>query len=329
MSWYYWQKEDIAESRARSQKKLARLAKEMGPLQPIQKLTHRTKIAASFWGRSWCQHLESLGDYSNRLPRGRTYVRDGSVRHLHIEAGCINALVVGSDLYEQTIRIQTLAPEKWQNILRRCQGRIGSLIELLQGKISAEILTIVTDREEGLFPLPGEIRFDCSCPDYASMCKHIAAVLYGVGARLDENPELLFTLRGVNHEALLATAAEGMADTVHSGTGSKSRRRLTGVDLGAVFGEEWQGVVSSPAEVVSAENPPSAAQIENPAPQDVPREPRDGYGAESSPPLPIKKSPRNKKALAKASKSSKVSKKTSGASSKRPMKRKPRPKNPA
>ena len=192
--------------RARARREMDKLRRKGKNVQPVE-IEGRT-IARSFWGKRWCDHLESFSDYANRLPRGRTYVRNGSVCHLEIRSGRIAAIVSGSELYDVTIRIGTLKAAVWKSIKARCSGQIGSVLELLQGKLSKQVMGVVTDREHGLFPKPGEIRFDCSCPDWATMCKHVAAVLYGVGSRLDDRPESLFLLRGVDSAELIAT---GMA----------------------------------------------------------------------------------------------------------------------
>ena len=234
MSWsHFGPYVSVAERKAKALKKIKSLQAKGRMIEPLGELTHRLKIATSFWGRAWCLHLESFSDHENRLPRGRTYVRNGSVLHLGIESETVNALVQGSELYELTIRIAPLPPKTWQQIKARSQGKIGSLIELLQGKISDEIMAIVTDQNEGLFPRPKEIQFNCNCPDWASMCKHVAAVMYGVGARLDTAPELLFKLRGVDHNELIAIKDT----TALSGKGGSSRRRRIDADsLSAVFG---------------------------------------------------------------------------------------------
>ena len=162
-------------------------------------------IARSFWGKGWCAHLESFSDFANRLPRGRTYVRNGSVCHLRIQPGNVEAIVSGSDLYHVSIGIEALRAATWASIKARCSGQIGSALELLQGKLSERVMSVVIDRCRGLFPKPGEIALHCTCPDWARMCKHVAAVLYGVGNRLDDRPELLFVLRGVDVDELIAT----------------------------------------------------------------------------------------------------------------------------
>ena len=196
----------VAERRRRAKKKMEALRKKGVDVQPVE--IEGRQIANTFWGKAWCDHLESFSDFENRLPRGRTYVRNGSVCHLAIAKGSIEAKVSGSELYTVKVSIKTLPSKKWTSLKQRSAGQVGSLLELLQGKLSEHVMEVVTDRKEGLFPLPGEISFHCSCPDWASMCKHVAAVFYGIGARLDAKPELLFLLRGVNHEELIQADAE-------------------------------------------------------------------------------------------------------------------------
>ena len=193
----------VAARRAKALREMNKLRKKGKDIQPVE-IEGRT-IARSFWGKRWCEHLESFSDYANRLPRGRTYVRNGSVCHLAIQPGRIDAIVSGSELYDVTIRIDKLKAVVWKSVKTRCSGQIGSMLELLQGKLSQQVMGVVTDRDRGLFPKPGEIKLDCSCPDWASMCKHVASVLYGVGSRLDDRPESLFLLRGVDTAELIAT----------------------------------------------------------------------------------------------------------------------------
>jgi uncharacterized Zn finger protein len=234
----------VAERRRRAKKKMEALRKKGVDVQPVE--IEGRKIATSFWGEAWCDHLESFSDYENRLPRGRTYVRNGSVCHLAISKGQIEAKVSGSELYTVKIKIKTLAPNKWNSLKQRCGGRIGSLLELLEGRLSDHVMEVVTDRQEGLFPLPKEISLGCSCPDWAVMCKHVAAVLYGVGARLDSKPELLFTLRGVNHEDLIQSDAE---QAVAAATSRGKSKRLATSEIGEVFGIEIDaGSAETPVE---------------------------------------------------------------------------------
>lgn len=228
----------VAARRAKALKQMGKLRKKGMEIQPIE-IAGRI-IARSYWGKGWCDHLDSFSDYSNRLPRGRTYVRNGSVCHLDIRKGEVEAIVSGSSLYTINIKINPLTQSKWGALKKQCTGKIGSLLELLQGRLSDEIMDVVTDRKNGLFPLSGEIEMDCNCPDGAGMCKHIAAVVYGIGARLDTRPELLFLLRGVNHEELIDT--DTAATQITGGKSQRNRRRTIASDaLEDVFGVELEG----------------------------------------------------------------------------------------
>ena len=219
----------VAERRRRAAKKVASL-KAGRDISPVE-ITGR-KIATTFWGQAWCKNLEAYSDYSNRLPRGRTYVRNGSVLDLQIDAGHVRTLVSGTDLYTVDIEIKSLAKKRWMQIKGRCAGQIDSLVELLQGSISKSVMEIVTRKGEGLFPSPREISLTCSCPDWATMCKHVAATLYGVGARLDDEPELLFTLRGVDPTEMVEAAVDRPA-----GNGKSRKGRVLETDeLSSVFG---------------------------------------------------------------------------------------------
>ncbi|MFP4673721.1 MAG: hypothetical protein ACLFO5_03925 [Opitutales bacterium] len=235
MSWFDGQPYiPVAQRKKRAERQVKELRKQGCEIYPVDGIKPRGKIATSFWGHAWCRHLESFSDYENRLPRGRSYVRNSLVLHLAIETGEIQAMVQGSELYELVISIDPIEAGKWEAIKAGCRGRIGSLIELLQGRISDEIMQVVTDRENGLFPTPGEIHFNCNCPDYADMCKHVAAALYGVGARLDSAPELLFKLRGVEQSELIAF--EATTEALAGGRRSGRRRTLSADAIGSVFG---------------------------------------------------------------------------------------------
>jgi uncharacterized Zn finger protein len=239
MSWYeYAPYVSVAQRRANAKRELAALEKKTGhKADPV--VLDGKKIAVTFWGKAWCDNLEAYGDFANRLPRGRTYVRNGSVCDLSVKPGKVTARVCGSELYDVTVTVKPLAADKWAAVKRACAGQIGSLVELLKGKLSAQVMKVVTDRPGGLFPAPREIEMDCSCPDYATMCKHVAAALYGIGARLDRQPELLFTLRGVDHLELIAEAGNTpvtAAATDKAGGAGGGKRRLAAGDLGDVFG---------------------------------------------------------------------------------------------
>jgi uncharacterized Zn finger protein len=199
----------VASRRQKAAKTAAKLANKGQTLSPVT--ASRGAIAQSFWGKSWCQNLERYSDYANRLPRGRTYLRNGSVIDLKIGAGEVTAQVMGSTLYRIKVKISEVASAHWKSIAGDCARSIDTLVELLQGQLSTSVMERITRPGTGLFPSPKEISFSCTCPDSAAMCKHIAATLYGIGARLDAEPELLFGLRKVDAKELIARAGEGDA----------------------------------------------------------------------------------------------------------------------
>lgn len=179
-----------AERRRKALREMEKRRKQGHPVSPV--IIEGRAIAKTFWGKAWCENLERYSDFSNRLPRGRTYVRNGSVTDLQISPGTIQALVSGSELYEVTVKVAPVGKASWKSIRTDCAGAIDSLVELLQGRFSQGVMERICRQKTGLFPSPKEIQLACSCPDWAGMCKHVAAVLYGIGARLDRQPELLF-----------------------------------------------------------------------------------------------------------------------------------------
>jgi uncharacterized Zn finger protein len=235
MSYYYaWRPYvPVAERRRQAERKLAKLTKKGQSVSPVR-IEGRT-IAKSFWGQAWCSNLERYSDFENRLPRGRTYVRNGSVVDLQIGKGEVTARVAGSDLYNIKIAIAPVKGARWKAICRDCAGTIDSLVELLQGRLAKAVMDRVSRQGDGLFPAPGEIKLSCSCPDWADMCKHVAAALYGVGARLDEKPELLFVLRGVDENELIASAGQ---DVALSKPAPGAAKVLEDRDVAALFGLE-------------------------------------------------------------------------------------------
>jgi uncharacterized Zn finger protein len=221
-----------AQRRHKAAQELAKRTKAGHAVSPV--FVDGRAIAKTFWGKSWCENLEGYSDYANRLPRGRTYVRNGSVVDLQISPGAIRALVSGSDLYEVTLTITPVAQSRWKSICADCAGAIDSLVELLQGRFSKGVMERLCRQKDGLFPSPSEIRLDCSCPDSAYMCKHLAAVLYGIGARLDSKPELLFLLRAVDEKQLIANASQSLPLTKHSPASGKIL--AADQDLSDIFG---------------------------------------------------------------------------------------------
>ena len=233
MGWYYGFRPyvPVSQRRAEASREVARRIKKGESVSPVH--IEGNKIASTFWGKAWCTNLEGYSDYANRLPRGRSYVRNGSVVNLKIAKGRIKALVSGSQLYEIQIDIAAQPKKNWSALKEQCAGKVGTLVELLQGKLSKAVMELVTDRDQGLFPKPREIKMQCSCPDYADMCKHIAAVMYGVGNRLDSSPEMLFMLRAVDHMELIEQAIP----TAPFGTRT-SAPTIAASDLGDIFGIE-------------------------------------------------------------------------------------------
>jgi uncharacterized Zn finger protein len=223
----------VAERKKKAAQHAKKLAKKGQTVKPV--VIEGRKIADSFWGKAWCDNLESYSDYQNRMPRGRTYVRNGSVADLQISAGRVRAIVGGSEVYEIDIEIAALPKKSWRTLVQACSGQIGSVVELLSGKLSAQVLTLLARPKTGLFPSPDEIRLSCSCPDWADMCKHVAAALYGVGARLDREPEIFFTLRQVDQTELVTEAATARS----LGKRSRADRKTIADDsLAGIFGIE-------------------------------------------------------------------------------------------
>ncbi len=244
----------IASGRAQAEARAKRAGRVRAPVLVDERAGRDP--AWTFWGKAWCRHLERFGDIANRLPRGRTLLRNGSVVDLVIGPGRLEALVCGSMLYDVTVTIDRARPAQWQALVAACAGRIDSVVELLAGRISGGVMAVLTDPARGLFPEPDQIRFTCSCPDAARLCKHIAAVLYGVGARLDTQPELLFVLRDVDANALVEVAV-GASGEVVGGAGASSR--VLDPDLvRELFGVAWDAapVPAVPEIAPAAEAPP-------------------------------------------------------------------------
>jgi uncharacterized Zn finger protein len=290
-------------------------------------------IARTFWGQAWCANLEGYSDFENRLPRGRTYVRNGSVVHLEIQQGKISALVSGSELYKVEIRISALPAERWTSIKNECGGQIGSLVELLQGRLSKHVMDVVTRRDGGLFPKPAEIQMSCSCPDWAGMCKHVAATMYGVGRRLDDQPDLLFLLRKVDHLELIESAVTASSTTTTRAPSKK--KTIAASDLADVFGieltepdtslEEANSVAPRSRSRPSRKRAPSLAST----PSDASKKPPS---VSPAPPTSMSKQPRSTSIAGSASASTVIrkamqprpvtSKKPVGGGSARPRSRK-------
>lgn len=243
----------VAERRRKAERELAKLRKKGHPISPVV-IEGRT-IARTFWGKAWCENLERYSDYENRLPRGRTYVRNGSVVDLQIAAGEVQALVSGSEIYKVVVKVARVPKARWASICQDCAGAIDSLVELLQGRFSKGVMERICRQQTGLFPAPAELEFSCSCPDWASMCKHVAAVFYGIGGRLDVQPELLFKLRKVDEKDLLAKAGSSLA----LGTkGPAAHKVLAPEGLSDIFGLDMAEEAAELSEPVTEAAKPTA-----------------------------------------------------------------------
>jgi uncharacterized Zn finger protein len=284
----------VAERRAKAEKAAAKAKKAGSNLTPIA--SFRGAIAKTFWGKAWCENLENYSDYENRLPRGRTYVRNGSVIDLRIAPGEVSAQVMGSSLYKVSASVTALPAPQWKTICTDCTGSIDSLVELLQGKLSSAVMTRLSKPGSGLFPAPREIKFRCSCPDGAYMCKHVAAVLYGIGARLDAQPELLFKLRQVEVKDLVDHAGAGLTP---AGQGPAKGKVLDEALLADVFGLEMAETTQTPAAPVPltvAAKAPATRKAPVPKEAAAKKTPKPAVPASAQPPVAVKTVAARKKA---------------------------------
>ena len=252
----------VAKRRSDALKEIEKLRKKGRAVSPV--VIEGRKIAKSFWGKAWCDNLERYSDFANRLPRGRTYVNNGSVIDLQIGRGKVEALVSGSEIYRVNVDIAVTAQARWKSICADCAGSVASLVELLQGKLSGHVMERVCREGDGLFPSPKEIKMSCSCPDWADMCKHVAAALYGVGARLDRDPDVLFSLRGVERGELISTST----DLSITEAAANSERVLADEDVAALFGLEIE--TAAAARLTETVRSPGGAS-DRPAPAASPK----------------------------------------------------------
>jgi len=247
---YYLEYVTKAEREKMAQNTIEKLKKKgKAELNPVC-ITGR-QLARTWWGKAWNDNLKRYADYSSRMGRGSSYVRNGAVLDLKIEQGIIKALVQGSvrKPYEVEVDIRPLLPEVWERIRIASEGKIESLQELIDGKFPPGLSELFTTQGSGLFPTTKEITFKCSCPDRAVMCKHVAAVLYGIGARLDEDPTLFFTLRAVDIHDLISKAIQSKTQNMLSKSGATSHRILEDADIGAMFGVEVEAMVEAVPDV--------------------------------------------------------------------------------
>ena len=204
-------------------------------LHPVHVVGRR--IAQSWWGSAWCENLERYADYENRLERGRRYLRTDTVIDLQIEKGKVLAKVQGRKKipYKVEIRISPVNEDRIQQIMEECGTQIDQLDRLLKGDFPQEMKEVFLG-ENGLFPKPMEISFGCSCPDWALMCKHVAAVLYGIAVRFDEDPLLFFILRGIDVERFVQVTLENSVDSMLANIDVHSDRIIESTGWEELFG---------------------------------------------------------------------------------------------
>jgi uncharacterized Zn finger protein len=236
--WGYPRYVSVGEKKQNAKKKIEQLRKKSNGIEPV--IIEGRTLAHTWWGKAWNNNLEGYADYSNRIGRGRSYVRCGCVLDLKISEGKIQSLVMGSETqpYSVVVNIKAMERSVWGKIRIVCEGQLGSLQELLLGKFPKALNAIFTAHGNGLFPSPKDIDFSCSCPDWASMCKHVAATLYGVGARLDKDPNLFFALRKIEINDLISETVKGKAKELLTKAEKKSSRIIEDQDLSSVFGIE-------------------------------------------------------------------------------------------
>jgi uncharacterized Zn finger protein len=266
MSRYYDFPEYVSvhEKRARAAKTIKQLQKKNPNLKPV--VLDGKRIATTWWGKEWNSNLERYADYSNRIGRGRSYVRHNAVLHLDITPGKVEALVQGSGAspYKVDITIKPISKSTWEEIKRACKGKLRSLQALMGGKFPEELARLFTEKGAGLFPSPKEISFDCSCPDWASMCKHVAAVLYGIGSRLDHEPDLFFILRKADKNDLISEAViESKNDLLEKAARKSSRVIDESVVLSEMFGIDLDDAEKTPPQ--SPAKPPKKAALKKAA----------------------------------------------------------------
>lgn len=237
MSYYYGYHPYItaAEKIAKARKKLQQLRKKNPNIKPV--IIEGKALARTWWGKAWNSNLEKYADYQNRIGRGRSYVRQGSILDLQILPAKVEALVMGtkSSPYNITIKIKPIQKTKWRQIQKSCEGKLESLQELLTGEFPKSLSGMFTTKGCGLFPSPRDIEFNCDCPDWASMCKHVAAVLYGIGVRLDESPELFFKLRKIDMNDLISKAVHEKSKQLLKKAEKKTSRVIDDSDIADIF----------------------------------------------------------------------------------------------
>ena len=235
MGWYdYGEYVPVARKKEKAVKEIEKLRKKDADLSPV--IIEGRKITKTWWGNAWCKNLECYADFSNRIGRGSAYIKNGFVVDLKIYEGLVTGKVMGTRLYKIEIKIDLLDMTRKKKIIAAVGRRIDSVSDLIDGKFPKDFGELFLTQEKGLFPAPNEIHMSCSCPDWADMCKHVAAVLYGVGARLDQDPLLFFKLRGVDVNAFIKASIDEKLNSLMKNAGKKTKRVIESADISEIFG---------------------------------------------------------------------------------------------
>lgn len=167
----------------------------------------RRPFGLTWWGKAWVDALEHRARLDpNRLGRGRSYARRGSVLDLRVDPGVVSATVQGSRVtpYEVTVRIRAFSGDEWDAVLDVVSAQIGRVAALLDGELPPEVVDDAQAAGLELLPDAGEVKTACNCPDFAVPCKHSAAVCFLIADALDEDPFVLLLLRGRRRDELMS-----------------------------------------------------------------------------------------------------------------------------
>lgn len=234
MSFYggFYSYTSVADKQRKAQKYIQKMEKSGIVLHPIEE---NSKPGSTWWGKAWNQNMTRYADLENRVSRGHSYVRNGFVLDMTIEKGVVKALVAGSSSTPYSVKVlfDVLTESELCKVNEICGQRIDSLEDLIFGRFPKDLGESFLDL---LFPSPSAIHFSCSCPDSAYMCKHIAAVIYGIGVRLDEDPLLLFSLRGIDSATLIRSSLESRTKTLLANASKPSDRILDQSEVSKLFG---------------------------------------------------------------------------------------------
>ncbi len=181
----------------------------------IKARSQRGQFVTNWWAQRWISALERVVN-SGRLNRGRTYARAGQVLSLDEVGGVVKARVQGTrpQPYKVTIKLKPLSDRQWDRVIDALSGQALFAAQLLAGEMPQEIDAVFAAAGSSLFPsTEGELETECSCPDWANPCKHVAATHYILAEQLDEDPFLLFRLRGRTQEQVMAALRARRSDT--------------------------------------------------------------------------------------------------------------------